>query len=254
MRLVGWRGWLYAVAFGTTGFAQVHILRGYPTWDPWQVPLLTAAIVVGLILLISFRLISSLSGRLASTRTLKILAAAVYVTLLFVPLRWLSVSLSPDNGGEFPTSGPTPLAQGNFRVLAPDPRLLAYLAAHSSHDRFAVGTSSTEDAAAIILATDTAAMPMGGFSGYDPILTSQTLASRVATGDVHVFLVPVSNLTVNQAQTLYGQDIAYSGGTFVTQHDNQITAWISDACIPVAPEEWQTVPQLEEMQLYDCAR
>jgi hypothetical protein len=58
---------------------------------------------------------------------------------------------------------------------------------------------------------------------------------------------------VNQAHTLYGQDIAYSGGAFVTQHDNQITAWISDHCIPLAPEVWQTVPQLEEMQLYDCA-
>jgi hypothetical protein len=95
-------------------------------------------------------------------------------------------------------------------------------------------------------------MAMGGFSGYTPILTSETLATRVASGDVHLFLIPVSNLTESQAQALYSQDIANADPPFKTSYTNALTYWISTTCQPVAPEKWQTDPQLLDVQLYDC--
>jgi hypothetical protein len=249
MAIPTWRGWLLVVAFGATALEQVIIMTGFPDWNNWQLPLLIALCVTGVLLLGATRI---LLLRNPSQRHLKVISAITLVTLLLVPLWWVSVSLTPNNGGEFPISGPNPIQQGNYIVPKPDPTLLDYLNANSTNERFFIATSSIEDAGSIALATDKAVMAMGGYSGYAAILTPQSLAARVNAGEVKFFLIPVSNLQESQAQALYLQDIAATGNPFVTSYTNALTRWISDNCQPITPNQWQTTPQLLKMQLYKC--
>jgi len=119
--------------------------------------------------------------------------------------------------------------------------------------RFLIATTFVEDASAIYLKTGRAAMAMGGFSGYDPILTPDTLAARVASGELRFFLIPAANLTTDQAQALYPDDFAAADPLFTTHITNDLTGWISANCAPVAPVEWQTTPSLGTQQLFNCA-
>ncbi|MEI7555090.1 glycosyltransferase family 39 protein [Candidatus Chlorohelix sp.] len=244
-----WRGWLLLIAFGATALEQIIIMTGFPDWNNWQLPLLIAICVAGVLLLGTMRIL--LLRNLAKSY-LKVISAATLVTLLIVPLWWVSVSLTPNNAGEFPLSGPNPLQQGNFIVPEPDQSLLDYLKANLANERFFIATSSIEDAGSIALATDKAVMAMGGYSGYAAILTLQSLVTRVKAGEVKFFLIPFTNLQESQAQALYSQEIAATGNPFTTSYTNALTHWISDNCQPIPPNQWQTIPQLLKMQLYKC--
>lgn len=67
--------------------------------------------------------------------------------------------------------------------------MLNYLEANRAGATFLVATTSANQAAPIILHTGQAVMAMGGFTGSDPILTTDALARLVQHGAVHYFLV-----------------------------------------------------------------
>jgi len=210
--------------------------------------------IVGTVLLGNIRLLQVLDTQTRSRTVLETISAAVWIMLLIVPLRWTTDSLTPEHSAEFPISGPSPLTRGNTIVPEPDPVLIAYLDRQAQTNRFILATTDIETASAMYLKTGRPIMAMGGFSGYDPILTPDTLAARVAGGRERFFLIPTRNLTSDQAQALYGQEIITAGSPFTTTITNDLTRWISTACKPVAPKDWQTAPHIDELQLYDCGQ
>ncbi len=264
--------WLFALAFGATGIEQLIILSDYPDWAAGQTSLLIAVCVVGTLLLINGQTLSRMRDTSHRWQSLlQIVSVICWAMLLIVPLRWTVASLTPEHSGEFPISGPTPLDHGNVLVPEPDPALVNYLLQHArspirlidleapARSSFLIGTTAIEDASALYLKTDRAVMALGGFSGYDPILTPDQLALRVASGQVEMFLIPSSNLSIDQALTMYPEDITASDSQpgkqlpYTTQFTNELTHWISTTCLPVLPDQWQTSYHFDPMQLYSCA-
>ena len=75
-------------------------------------------------------------------------------------------------------------------------------------------------------------MAMGGFTGGDPILTSNELAGVVADGTVRFFLVP-----------------------YRERGRSEPARWGTDHCVAVPQEEWGSAPPRPggPFQLFDCA-
>jgi len=181
-----------------------------------------------------------------------LVASVALAVLLVAPLSWLAASYQSTNEGGFPVSGPIVLTTSAVTSLRTDPKLIQYLQGHSRGATFVAATVSVQTAIPIIWATGEPVMAMGGYSGYDPILTPASLASEVRSDRVRLFLLPSSNLTAGAAADLYPG--VWSGGQpFQTQYTNQLTRWVSQTCTPVPPLEWQTEPGLTQVQLFSCA-
>jgi 4-amino-4-deoxy-L-arabinose transferase-like glycosyltransferase len=252
----GWRGWLLPVAVFSTGVAHLLWLNTAPDWNPWLTPVLACAVSVATLLLVERRRASLMAG-MPDLRTAREgivrLSAALSVTLVLAlaPAAWLMSSFGRNNTGWFPISGPDG-AKGNAFGPAPaDARLIAYLSTHHERQRMLVATVDAFDAIPIILAANEPAMAMGGYTKYDPILTTQSLAQAVANEEIRYFLLPASNLTPDQLRALYPNDPAIEG--FQTQYTNALTHWVSGACQPVPPHEWSSQSAPGSLQLFDCS-
>jgi 4-amino-4-deoxy-L-arabinose transferase-like glycosyltransferase len=171
--------------------------------------------------------------------------------LLVAPLLWLAASFTLANEGGFPVSGPIIGDAAGSGDMGADPKLIAFLEAHADHVRFLAATNTADDAAPLILATGAPVMAMGGFSGYDPILTPARLAKLARGGQVRFFLLPSANLSAAQALALYPTGSA-SVASFASAYTNRLTQWVAQTCIPVPPGQWQTTVELEPLQLFDC--
>jgi hypothetical protein len=125
-----------------------------------------------------------------------------------------------------------------------------------------------------ILATEQPVAALGGFSGGDPILTTEQLAAMIERGEVRYFLVP----STAQLEDM-GKEFAAMAGTQPPANDtgtnsdasssaapnagpwgqSENTAWINAHCTPVPAAEWQSA-QADESEgpmgmnsLFDCA-
>jgi 4-amino-4-deoxy-L-arabinose transferase-like glycosyltransferase len=121
-----------------------------------------------------------------------------------------------------------PDAQGGARGSggpfgAVDPSVIAYLEANQGSATYLVATPSSMAAAPIILATGKPVMPLGGFLGSDPILTTQQFTNLVQTGVLRYVLE--------------------GGGGPGGRGNTGITTWVQQNCTPVSGAA----------QLYDCA-
>jgi len=81
-------------------------------------------------------------------------------------------------------------------------KLVSYLEANQGNTKYLVAVPSSMSADSIILATNKPVMAMGGFSGSDPILTTNQLASLVAQGTVRFFLLTSFNIRQIPSQIL----------------------------------------------------
>jgi hypothetical protein len=175
------------------------------------------------------------------------------VTVGLAPILWTFSSLHPDNETGLPASGP---ATSGTAVIAPpsaDPQLIAYLRQHQQGAAFLVATVDTGTAVPFIFSTGAPVMALGGYTGYDPILTPTTLASAVASNTVRFFYVPSNNLTPQQRQQLYPRVT-----NAVTQYTNHLTQWVAESCRAVPPDQWSSTngaltAQMNPMQLFDCS-
>ena len=258
--------WLLPAAILVTGVEQTVILSAYPAWYTWLLPLLGIATVAAAALLISLKTMrpqeSSGSGRpgvglrpsgATSARFMPVIMAVVSLAILLVaPLAWLAASYQPTNEGGFPLSGPLVISTTAVTDLQTDPRLISYLETERHNATFLVATVAVQDAIPIMWTTGKPVMALGGYTGYDPILTPTRLARAVRSDQVRFFLLPSTNLTREQVQQLYPE--ALSGGhSFTTHYTNQLTYWVSWACAPVPPPKWQSTPGLAELQLFACS-
>src|SRR5207245_533900 len=103
-----------------------------------------------------------------------------------------------------------------------DTALIRYLEAHKGSAKYLVAVASSNQADAIILATNQPVMALGGFSGSDPILTTTQLAALVKSGTVRFFL-------------LNG-----SGGGGPGGGQSTLTTWVTQHCTAVPASQWQS--------------
>ena len=251
----GWRGWLLPLAILSTAIEQGVILTSVSGWNPWLSPVLSVVVAVVVALLVARTVVGwlpgvggvSFAGGRSRARWMGGAVLLAMAALLIAPLCWLGASFGAGAEGGFPISGPVPAASDSSSAV--DPRLIAYLEAHARDLPFVVATVRATDAAPISLATGDAALAMGGYSGYDPILTPASLAAMVRRGEVRFFLLPATNLSTVAVQALYPASIA----TFLTSYTNRLTRWVSQTCAPTPPAAWKTNTALSAMQLFDCA-
>jgi 4-amino-4-deoxy-L-arabinose transferase-like glycosyltransferase len=129
---------------------------------------------------------------------------------------------------------------GANNSLSVDSALISYLEAHQGSAIYLVAVASSNQADAIILATNRPVMALGGFSGSDPILTTSQLATLVKGGVVKYFLLG-------------------AGGPGGGQ--SSLTGWVTQYCTAVPSSQWQsstsmpdnTSGSFDANQLYVCS-
>jgi 4-amino-4-deoxy-L-arabinose transferase-like glycosyltransferase len=225
----GLRGWLLPLALVATAALEVFILKDFPEWGVWLIP-----VVAGLTLMAAAGLFIA---RRSASPLRSLIAAAGFVALLAAPAVW---SLTPLMGSNvsLPYAGPDVVrgAGPGQRGIgqpggAPESNQLAqFLLDHRGDAKYLLGTLNANTAAPVILATGEPVMAMGGFSGSDNILTAEALEAMMARGEVRFFLIP-SSPTGAGGQPPSGNNPQNRG--------NDLTRWIGEHCAKVDPALWR---------------
>jgi 4-amino-4-deoxy-L-arabinose transferase-like glycosyltransferase len=121
------------------------------------------------------------------------------MALLVLPVAWaLSAVFSPGSltlpSASLPRwlgidDGRGPALSRTFKPLSDDPKLHEFLLSHRGDSRFLVAAPNAVLAAPIIVRTGLPVLAAGGFSGTDPILTADALASMARRGEFRYALV-----------------------------------------------------------------
>lgn len=221
---------------------EVYILSGFPEWSNRLTPVVLGATLSAALVLAGFTL-----ARRAAGNWPRIAAAVGVLGLLIAPAVWAAIPVW--NGGDtgLPYAGPRQAGRPAGKA-ADVSQLVAYLTENDDGEDYILATLNANTAAPVILETSEAVMAMGGFSGSDPILTADELATAVETGKVRFFLVP----SAGNAPPGAPQPPNQQGG---------LTRWVTENCSLVDAELWQ--PQANNgapigagpggpQQLFDC--
>ena len=175
---------------------------------------------------------------------------------------------SPDGAGFFPGrgrrgsrgfgGGAMTFAAGQASSL--DPKLIGYLRANQGSARYLVATTTSSYASLFILATGRPAMALGGYQGWDRIVTPAALAHLVADRRVRFFyLPPVGVARAQSAGGIPGAQLP-SGMAGIASTNDDLTRWVQSACSRVPAARWQTAAGSSGglgpdtgLALYDCA-
>jgi 4-amino-4-deoxy-L-arabinose transferase-like glycosyltransferase len=273
-----WAPYLLPAAVVGTAWLHAHILadtRGLPSW---LVPMLVACTAVSVVALV-WRAAGS-SRRVGwSAGALALAVVALTIGPLFVSIAsvqagdggaWLpqaSVGGGPFGGpagrggpagqgfapngpgigragpgfgmGGAPAATAITFAGASWNQL--DPALVAYLEQQQGSTRYLVATTSSTYASLFMLDSGQPAMALGGYQGWDRILSPADLAASLANDTVRFFYLPV--------QPTAGRPNASLDATA------DLAAWVGTSCSAVPASTWQSTPSraVGGMQLYDCA-
>ena len=141
-----------------------------------------------------------------------------------------------------------------------DPKLVRYLRANQGSARYLVATATSSYASLFILAADRPAMALGGYQGWDRIITPVALAHLVNERTVRFFyLPPVSTTRTQPARVFAGSQVGVGMASIPGTNDD-LTRWVQSTCSRVPTLRWQTVASSSggfgaeaDLQLYDCA-
>jgi 4-amino-4-deoxy-L-arabinose transferase-like glycosyltransferase len=283
----GWRGWLLPLALIATAAEQIHILNSYPTWSQWLTPLIVVLCVVAVGWLVSALIAPRIRVKAPSVRTLLPALGVGVLALMITPTVWAAIPILQHTESDAPLAGPAQRdgfggfgGPRNGRASV-DPALIRYLEANQGNTTFLVAVPSSMNADGLILATNKPVMAMGGFSGGDPILTTNQLASLVAKGTVRFFLIGTRQaLTPQMVDQLLAQlppqmleqippqvlqrlkqGGGFGGFGFGDGRQSALTTWVTQHCTIVPTRLWQsssnstqnTFNPFGANQLYDCA-
>ena len=206
----GWRSWLLPIALFTTAVVQGIILAPFPKWNDFLAPVIVGLSLLSAILLIVARLTPRFP-RMALTRQF---VTAGLLVLLIAPTVWAMVPSWAGTDTINPVAGPPQPA--NILVLyratavLPEtahaqPELEQYLLEQQGQARYLVATPNAPTAAPFILDTDKSAMALGGYNGFDQILSVQQVARLVQQRAVRFFLLPsFAHLQINGLVSEHG--------------------------------------------------
>ncbi len=195
-KVKGWRGWLLPVALVLTAALQAVFLAAFPDWNAWLMPLILTVIILTSLVLFILRLMPSVTSYV-----LRFISSATVIlgllALLLAPFAWSLTPILYGGDTALPFAGPD-LEETNRRppdastYLAAQP-LYNYLLENWADETYLLATLRASDAAPYILASGEPVMAMGGFSGSDPILTSDELLTMIQDGEVRFFLLTADN-------------------------------------------------------------
>jgi 4-amino-4-deoxy-L-arabinose transferase-like glycosyltransferase len=280
----GWRGWLLPLAIVATVVEQVYLLSNYPTWGQWMIPLIVILSIISVVVLVGARVAPYIRAKVPSTRFLLPVLSIGIMSLLFAPTVWAAIPVILDTTAQLPVAGPTQmdgfagnsgrgrgLRGGNFGSddnATVNTQLIHYLEAEQGSTTYLVVVSSSMAADGIILATNKPVMALGGFSGSDPILTTDQLASLVANGTVRFFLLgsfgPGQQLPpqiLDRIPEQYRDRLRGGFGRDGFGQQGELTTWVTQHCSVVPASLWQSTSTSTGSggfgpgganQLYDC--
>jgi 4-amino-4-deoxy-L-arabinose transferase-like glycosyltransferase len=288
----GWRGWLLPLALVATVAEQVYLLNAYPTWSRWMVPIIVVLSIVAVGVLVGAHIAPRLGVKAPSNRFLLPALSTGVLVLMLAPTVWAITPILLSKQADTLVAGP-PSAEsfggnfgggrGNTETANTNMKLISYLEANQGQAKFLVAVPSSQGIAdQLIIETNKPVMSLGGFSGSDPILTTNQLASLVAKGTVRFFLLnssgrrQISSKTLNQLpaqvreqiqQALQNGGFAGPGGGFGGFGGSQqasLTTWVTQHCKTVPTNLWQSASSSSgrgggfggfggASQLYDCA-
>jgi 4-amino-4-deoxy-L-arabinose transferase-like glycosyltransferase len=136
--------------------------------------------------------------------------------------------------------------------------LTQYLLANQGSAKYLVATTSSSYASVFELATDQSALALGGYQGWDRILTPAQLAAMVSSGEIRFFYISGSIGTVGQRVGTNATNSASS-----TDGTSDLTAWVQSTCTVVPSATYTTTGAAAtgnafggggQLQLYDCAK
>ncbi len=279
-RRSGWRGWLLPLAIVATAVEQVYLLSNYPTWGQWMIPLIVVLSIIAVVVLVGARVAPNIRVKAPNVHFLLPALGIGILSLMFAPTVWAAIPVIQDTTAQLPVAGPAQvdafagnpgrergLRGGNFGGdgnATANTQLIHYLETRQGNATYLVAVSSSMSADDIILATNKPVMALGGFSGSDPILTTNQLASLVAQGTVRFFLLgsfgPSQQLPpqfLDRIPEQYRDRLrgGFGGGGFGQQ--SALTTWVTQHCSVVPASRWQSTSTGTSSgganQLYDCA-
>jgi len=150
--------------------------------------------------------------------------------------------------------------------------LIQYLEANQGSAKFLVAVPSSQGIAdQLIIDTNKPVMSLGGFSGSDPILTTNQLASLVANGTVRFFLLnspgrgQLPQQILNQIPEQFRNQLQQAARQGGFGGQSALTTWVTQHCKTVPANLWQPASASSGTgsgggfdfgganQLYDCA-
>jgi hypothetical protein len=141
-------------------------------------------------------------------------------------------------GGGFGGFGGGALTFAGTQTPTLDPKLLSYLSANQHGARFLVATTSSSYASLFILQSDQPAMALGGYQGWDHILTPQGLAQMVAKNTVRFFYIPAGG-GGSRSQGAFG-NLPGATPTGSADATADLTQWVRTNCAAVPTALWQS--------------
>lgn len=216
----GWKKWLLPAGFLATLAFELYVLRPYlrQIGTGWSIGIGAAGIVFLLILLLARK-----KQKLAF-----IAAIAGMLVLLVAPLFWSATPILYGDNSMLPQAGPGQQRLGQRQVAGDggnsgiNTKLVDYLTKNNTGETCLFATTDVSTAEAYIIQTGKAVIPMGGFSGSDPVFTVEKLKQAVADKKVKYFLISSGS----------GFD-GRGGGS------SEVLDWIRKNSTEVPEEEWQ---------------
>ncbi|OPY57661.1 MAG: Undecaprenyl phosphate-alpha-4-amino-4-deoxy-L-arabinose arabinosyl transferase [Pelotomaculum sp. PtaU1.Bin035] len=223
----GWKRWLLPAGLLTATAFELYILQPYQkqTGMGWSIVIGAAGIAAALVLLVAAK----------KEKLVSIAAMAGMLVLLAAPLYWSATPLLYGDNSMMPQAGPSKQGFGQRQGMGGgmnsgvNTKLLEYVTRNNTGEAYLFMTTEASTAESYIIETGKAVIPMGGFSGSDPILTTGKLEQMVANKKVKYFLIPSSG----------------SGGR---NGSSEVMEWIRANSTEVPKEEWQPDTAQEDSQ------
>ena len=149
-----------------------------------------------------------------------------------------------------------------------DPTLVGYLQENRGEATYLLAAANALVASRIILNVEEPVMSLGGFMGFDPVLSTDELTELVDTGALRFFLVlDEERLIAAFSEMMAGTSPDDSAGDTSTTPSpppfaNESTDWVEGNCQEVPRELWQSSDLEgsgsmrgmfgEAQALYDC--
>ena len=169
---------------------QIHLLNSDPVWSQRLNPILIVVCIFAVGVLIIARIAPRYHLKAPGFRFILPALGALVLALMLAPTVWAAIPVTQGTQADLLVAGPSQSDGfgGNFgggrdTTVNTDTALIRYLEANQGTAKFLVAVPSSQGITdTIILATNKPVMSLGGFSGSDPILTTNQLASLVANG------------------------------------------------------------------------
>ncbi|WP_235599476.1 ArnT family glycosyltransferase [Paenibacillus amylolyticus] len=237
---IGWQAWLLPVSVLLTTLFGWYIMQVYndTIGAGWSISELIAGILVTVILVVMLH---------RTHRWKQGFIIAGFVVMLIGPIYWAFTPITYGGNSMIPAAGPTgsngmfggagmgmPMGNGVGVTEMPstggrggmgnrneevDTATLNYLKEHNTGETYFFATTDYNQAAPYIIDEKASVITLGGFSGSDPVYTTEELEQLVKSGQVKYFIV---------------------GGMGGRGGNSDISDWIKEHGTEIPTSEWQT--------------